>query len=739
MKRVNIVGCVVFLSFVLGLSALFSAELPQPGSWHRIQSDEKLPETQLLDWTGDFGKRLMDQSQLLLDGMIAQTPSVRDALWNHKAKSIEQYSEFQETKRKELSHILGIREGRTEFDSPQIRATLAVGPIAMETDTWRMIRVEWDVFADYSAKGMVIEPKSGKVEKVVIALAHEGMCSKAYFLSLPELQKEAASGKTRIILPSFLNREVVKFKNMRMPRREIIYRQAYMLGRHLIGSEIETVRAAIDWVKKDSISSKAKILVGGYGDGGMLALYCGALDKRIDEVRVCGYFGDRSDIWLQPLDRNVHGLLNTFGDAELAAMIFPRSLLVEPGDGPTETIVPETFKQSRMLVLGLEFKQDVFPAWRWAPGVLKPQTSQAVENELKRAKNIVSGLTGSLPQVATVSIMKPIPGPDTMKYLENPAYQSVQQAILTELDTHTQTIMRSCTATRDAFMKNLDTSSVAKLEASSVWYRNYFHEHIAGKFNQKKLPFHPRSRKVFDEDKWVAYDVVLDVFDGLNAYGMLVIPKDLKPGEKRSVVVYQHGREGCTDNGLNGRRAYNVVVPRLINDGYIVFCPQNLYIRGNEYRALQQKCYAVGRTFFGLMIAQHEQIVDWLGSLPCVRKDKIGFYGISYGGKSAMFIPSVVTGYALSVCSADFNERIVKCASTDAKFSFMNTPEYEMYEFDSGDTFNYAELAMLIAPRPFMVERGHRDGVGIDEYVAYEFARVSRFYDLLNDAFCIST
>ena len=38
------------------------------------------------------------------------------------------------------------------------------------------------------------------------------------------------------------------------------------------------------------------------------------------------------------------------------------------------------------------------------------------------------------------------------------------------------------------------------------------------------------------------------------------------------------------------------------------------------------------------------------------------------------------------------------------------------------------EMAGLIAPRPFMVERGHRDGVGIDEWVAYEFAKVKLLY-----------
>lgn len=40
-------------------------------------------------------------------------------------------------------------------------------------------------------------------------------------------------------------------------------------------------------------------------------------------------------------------------------------------------------------------------------------------------------------------------------------------------------------------------------------------------------------------------------------------------------------------------------------------------------------------------------------------------------------------------------------------------------------------MAALIAPRPFMVERGHYDGVGTDGWVAFEFAKVRRHYDAI--------
>ncbi len=40
-------------------------------------------------------------------------------------------------------------------------------------------------------------------------------------------------------------------------------------------------------------------------------------------------------------------------------------------------------------------------------------------------------------------------------------------------------------------------------------------------------------------------------------------------------------------------------------------------------------------------------------------------------------------------------------------------------------------MAALIAPRPFQVERGHKDGVAPDEWVGYEFAKVKRTFDML--------
>ena len=300
---------------------------------------------------------------------------------------------------------------------------------------------------------------------------------------------------------------------------------------------------------------------------------------------------------------------------------------------------------------------------------------------------------------------------------------------LHELDRHNQALLVESPYVRAEFMKGLDTRSLAAYASSVERYRTIFRDEVVGRIDQPLLPPQPRTRKLYDQPKWTAYEVMLDVFPDLFAYGILCVPKDIPEGEKRPVVVCQHGLEGRPLDIIQGDHpAYHDFATKLAERGFITFAPQNIYIFGDRFRTLQRKANALNWTLFSLMVPQHQQIVDWLQTLPNVDPDRIGFYGLSYGGKSAMRIPALVTDYCLSICSADFNEWVGKNASTRIPQSYIWTGEYEIFEFDLGSTFNYAEMAALICPRPFMVERGHFDGVAADEHVGYEFAKVRHLY-----------
>ena len=76
----------------------------------------------------------------------------------------------------------------------------------------------------------------------------------------------------------------------------------------------------------------------------------------------------------------------------------------------------------------------------------------------------------------------------------------------------------------------------------------------------------PRTRKIYDREKWTGYDVVLDVLPELFAWGVLLLPKDMKPGERRPVVVCQHGRRGVPQDVIEGdMAAYHDFAARLAN------------------------------------------------------------------------------------------------------------------------------------------------------------------------------
>jgi hypothetical protein len=228
---------------------------------------------------------------------------------------------------------------------------------------------------------------------------------------------------------------------------------------------------------------------------------------------------------------------------------------------------------------------------------------------------------------------------------------------------------------------------------------------------------------------------MLDAYPDIVAGGILLLPKDLKDDERRPVVVCQHGLEGTpmdtitTDPEAKGAYPYyKGFAAELCKQGFITYSPQNPYRGRDKFRTLQRKSNPLGRSLFSYIIPQHAVTLKWLADLPFVDPERMAFYGLSYGGKTAVRVPPMLTQYCLSICSADFNEWVSKNASVTFPNSYVFTGEYEIFEWNMGHVANYAELSYLMTPRPFMVERGHDDGVGIDEWVAWEYAKVYRHY-----------
>jgi hypothetical protein len=445
---------------------------------------------------------------------------------------------------------------------------------------------------------------------------------------------------------------------------------------------------------------------------------------------VSGYFQSRQELWKQPIYRNVWGLLKDFGDAELAGMVSPRTLIVDTAAGP-EVSGPPLAEGDRRGA---------------APGVLESPPAESVREEFARARRLYHGERLYLDQDGLPRFLRALhvksKEPAPMVDLEERDARGRQRGQLREMLDYTWKLVERSENVRDALWAKADATSPERWAATNTPMVRQFWDEALGRLPAATEPIHPCTRRSYGSAKWDGYEVTLDVFPGVFAYGVLLMPKDIRPGERRPVLVGQHGLEGRPQHlfGLpeNDRdekgvytnfHYYQNIGSRFADLGYVVFLPQNPYIGGDAFRRINRIANPLGLSMFSFILSQHDRILDWLTSLPQVDAKRIAFYGLSYGGKTAVRVPPLLGRYALSVCSGDFNEWIRKLTSVEAPYSYMFTGEWEMDEFDLASVANHAEMARIMAPRPFMVERGHRDGVGVDEWVTYEYAKVKRFYD----------
>ena len=65
-------------------------------------------------------------------------------------------------------------------------------------------------------------------------------------------------------------------------------------------------------------------------------------------------------------------------------------------------------------------------------------------------------------------------------------------------------------------------------------YRERFRKDGIGAFDAPYVPLNPRTRKVGETDRWTAWDVVLDVWPDVFAWGVIVIPKGIAAGRAAS-------------------------------------------------------------------------------------------------------------------------------------------------------------------------------------------------------------
>ena len=713
---------------------------------------QTLPGTKPLTGVeSDLSGRLMDGAHRFVERKIAEATAKRSALWRRDPSSPAAYAASLQPQRERFRVIIGAVDPRMASSLEHYGDERNPALVA-ETAHFRVFQVRWLVLEGLEGTGLLAQP-AGAVRGRVIVVPDANQTPEQMMGLAPgspghAIARRLAEQGFEVIVPTTISREKLPategaLRTSDQTFREWIYRQAFHMGRHVIGYEVQLVLGAVDWLRARAGAGE-KIGVAGYGEGGLVAFYAAALDPRIDAALVSGYFTSRENVWSEPIYRNVWSLAREFGDAEIASMILPRALTIEhspvqPISGHKGDVAAPEGHRVRAEILRMERAPGLGAAELVAGPNDQPTGpySDAAVSAFVRALGVSALAPAKLERVA-----------DRRGAFDPTARH---RRLFQQMEEHVQRLIRRADAVRDeqflfkvmpelaggrwSTERRHPTHDVNKFVAGAAPFRRKFADEAMGRFDEPLVPPNARTREVAESPHWIAYDVVLDVYPELMAWGVLVLPKDLKPGERRPVVVCQHGRNGVPRDTVDGdKTAYNNFAGRLAERGFVTFAPHNLYRGEDRYRWLSRKANTIQATLFSFILAQHDQILRWLETQPFVDPQRIAFYGLSYGGETAMRVPTILEKYCLSICSGDFNQWTRKVAATDQPFSFMRTIEWEMPYWNLGQTFDYAEMAYLMVPRPFMVERGHHDRVGRDAWVAHEYAKVRWLYAQLGIA-----
>lgn len=715
-----------------------------------VSAQSNLPGTSPLISSSDFAIDMVEGIHKYLDAEQSKAPAKRVAFWNRNFTSAEEYERSISKNREQLKRIIGAVDPRVPFNSVKLNGTKAVAPLIGATKQYNVYVVSWPVLEGVTATGLLLDPIGSPVARVVAVPDADWSPEMLVGLAsgvepTAQFARRLAENGCQVLVPVIIDRKdtwsgIPGIRMTNQPHREWIYRMAFEMGRHIIGYEVQKIAAAVDWFSIENRTKSIPIAVAGYGEGGLLALYSAAIDSRINATLVSGYFQPRETLWKEPVYRDVWSLVQSFGDSDLASLIAPRALVIEASQAPRVNGPPTATKERNGATPNGRIETPAINDVRAETERARPFfDALKVGHQLQFvASNSGAGLPGS--EEALSQFLRLMGVKAKLK-----ASSSAPQDMRTDFDGsarlhrqfdelvgNVQMLVRRSPKQRDAFWSKADTSSLGHWKESSAFYRNHVWDEVIGRLPAATLKANPRTRLIFDEPKYRGYEVVLDVWENVFAYGILLVPKDMKPGERRPTVVCQHGLEGRPRDAADPKidsHFYHRFAVRLAEEGFVTFSPQNPYIGQDRFRLIQRKAHPLKLSLFSFILGQHDRILDWLSDLPFVDSKRIGFYGLSYGGKTAVRVPPLLDRYVLSICSADFNEWVWKNTSVDSKYSYMLTSEYDMIEFDFGNVVNYSDLGNLMAPRPFMVERGHFDGVAPDEWVAYEFAKTRFFYD----------
>lgn len=302
-----------------------------------------------------------------------------------------------------------------------------------------------------------------------------------------------------------------------------------------------------------------------------------------------------------------------------------------------------------------------------------------------------------------------------------------------EIKTYIETMLKEET---EGFMTKFepDLFSIENYKNSLYPYRqqlgSYFGYPPAKSVNGKISRFEKAG-----EDRYsTVYRAWIEVVQGVHAYGIYMVPKNLK--KKTPLIVAIHGGGGNPEAicGLDTRVNYHAFGYEAVKRGYIVWAPGlamfsdysgDTVIPEASREILDRQLKLLGGSIIGLEI---HKIVE---STKTLIKDRVeidannvGMTGLSWGGFFTMYTTALCPFIKVAAISGNVRETNIELTKTfDSKLLNTLTNPFK--------GFGYFQAIGMICPRPCFVQLGEKDGIFDMNNARLEIDRTRIYYEKL--------
>ncbi len=265
------------------------------------------------------------------------------------------------------------------------------------------------------------------------------------------------------------------------------------------------------------------------------------------------------------------------------------------------------------------------------------------------------------------------------------------------------------------------------------------------------VPLEPEITDTVDDGSYMRHRVVFNSEAMMSVSCYLLVPKDIKPGERRPAILALHGHGKDAKDNVCGVKVSDEQYERLrrvnydygrqfAERGYVVIAPDHRNFGERQYTShrandcrdtcnlLLLGCMLFNRSPLLANVFDARRCIDYLEEQEFVDPDRIGAVGLSYGG-------------TMTLWTAALDERIkAACVSC-----YINT--FEAYAIGLDNTCGVQtpqglltmvdemwEIAALIAPRTLVIESGIHDPGFPIEAARSQHEKIRWVYELVGAA-----